>query len=180
VLAGHGHTVYAGDTATGAIFKGDIRTGQGSVLVLGVAGGSAFGVFVDRWNRIWAAGDRTGHAFVHDADTGSPIADITLVPADATDADSGHAKEIVLDHPVPRGGGLILKGHTLYVVENPPTATLPGLGGEIAVVEREHHPSEGKVVDRLNADPPLPNPATADRTGPALTLPRSVRGHTEH
>jgi hypothetical protein len=65
-------------------------------------------------------------------------------------------------------------------VENPPTATLPGLGGEIAVVELEHHPSAVKVVDRLNADPPLLNPATADRTRPALALPRSVRGHTEH
>src|SRR5436190_1523707 len=54
-IFGHGHTFWAGNTATGAIFKGDIRTGQGTVLV-NVAGRSAFGVFVDKWHRLWVAG----------------------------------------------------------------------------------------------------------------------------
>lgn len=76
-IFGHGHTFWAGDTTTGAIYKGDIRTGKGAVLV-NVTGRSAFGVFVDKWHRLWVAGGGTHHAYVYDAKTGAPIADITL------------------------------------------------------------------------------------------------------
>ncbi len=74
---GHGHTFWAGDTTTGAIYKGDVRTGHGAVLV-NVTGRSAFGVFVDKQHRLWVAGGGTHHAFVYNAETGAQIADITL------------------------------------------------------------------------------------------------------
>src|SRR6266542_2610100 len=47
VAVGRGSTFYAGDTTNGAIYAGDLRTGDGSVLVAGKTGGSAFGVFAD-------------------------------------------------------------------------------------------------------------------------------------
>jgi hypothetical protein len=88
-IFGQGHTFWAGDTTNGAIFKGDVRTGSGSVLVPAAATGTkaAFGVFVDKWNRLWVAGGSapTGlterHAFVYDADTGALIKDILLTSA---------------------------------------------------------------------------------------------------
>ena len=85
-IFGKGHTFWAGDTTNGAILKGDVRTGESSILVPAAAQGakSAFGVFVDHWNRLWVAGGSapTGlterHAFVYDADTGALIKDILL------------------------------------------------------------------------------------------------------
>jgi hypothetical protein len=78
IATGRGHTFYAGNTANGSIYAGDYRTGEGSVLVPGVTGGSAFGVFADNHNRLFVAGGGTCHAKVYDADTGAPIADYTL------------------------------------------------------------------------------------------------------
>src|SRR5262245_18943796 len=80
-----GNTFWAGDTTNGAILKGDLRTGESSVLVPAAATGAkaAFGVFVDKWNRLWVAGGgapnaNERHAFVYDSDTGALIKDITL------------------------------------------------------------------------------------------------------
>jgi hypothetical protein len=84
-IFGQGNTFWAGDTTNGAIVKGDVRTGDSSILVPAAAQGTkaAFGVFVDRWNRLWVAGGgapnaNERHAFVYDADTGALIKDITL------------------------------------------------------------------------------------------------------
>jgi sugar lactone lactonase YvrE len=78
IAVGRGHTFYAGDTATGSIYKGDLRTGEGSVLVPGRVGGSVFGVFADNRDRIFAAGGRNCDAWVYDAATGAVIAHYTL------------------------------------------------------------------------------------------------------
>jgi hypothetical protein len=85
-IFGEGHTFWAGDTTNGAILKGDVKTGESSILVPAAAQGakSAFGLFVDHWGRLWVAGGGapTGlterHAFVYDADTGALIKDILL------------------------------------------------------------------------------------------------------
>jgi hypothetical protein len=248
-IFGHAHTFWAGDTATGSIFKGDVRTGQGSVLV-NVTGRSTFGVFVDRWHRLWAAGGTTHHVYVYNADTGAQIADITLpaltgsglindvvatkdavwftntnsatspganalfkiplgkhgeigtpviVPVsfpsgngiEATkngktlvvasfapglyytvDTKTNAVHQISITEngqpaSLPRGDGLILKGHTLYIVLNLPNAAFPGRVGEIAVVKLGHDFTSGKVVAHLEPDVngPLVNPATADLFG---------------
>ncbi len=78
IAVGRGHTFYAGNTATGSIYTGDLRTGEGSVLVPGRAGGSVFGVFADNRDRIFAAGGRNCDALVYDASTGALIAHYTL------------------------------------------------------------------------------------------------------
>jgi hypothetical protein len=56
-----------GSIPTGAVWKGDARTGRGDVLVAGQAGRSAIGIKVDRGNRLFVAGGATGQAFVYDS-----------------------------------------------------------------------------------------------------------------
>jgi len=82
---GEGNTFYAGDTTNGAVLKGDVRTGESSILVPAAAQGAkaAFGLFVDKWDRLWVAGGgapnaNERHAFVYDADTGALIKDVML------------------------------------------------------------------------------------------------------
>jgi len=78
IAVGRGHTFYAGNTATGSIYTGDLRTGEGSVLVPGHTGGSVFGVFADNRDRIFAAGGRNCDALVYDGATGALIAHYVL------------------------------------------------------------------------------------------------------
>jgi Strictosidine synthase-like, N-terminal len=70
--------VYVGSIPTGAIWRGDVRTGKGSVLVPGVPGRAAIGLELDSHGRLWVAGGPTGHAFVYDARTGRLLADYQL------------------------------------------------------------------------------------------------------
>lgn len=71
ITAGRGTTVFAGSLVDGAIWKGNVRTGQGRVLVPGVAGNVAVGVeYETRANRLWVAGGPTGAVRVYDATSG--------------------------------------------------------------------------------------------------------------
>ena len=66
ITAGRGATFYVGSIAGGAIWKGNFRTGNGKVLVPGVAGQVAAGVDYDwRKGRIWVAGGPTGDVRVY-------------------------------------------------------------------------------------------------------------------
>jgi sugar lactone lactonase YvrE len=67
---GKGTTFYVGSVATGAIYRGDLRTGQGAILVPGVAGRSATGIEYDH-QRLFVAGAATGAAYIYDARTGA-------------------------------------------------------------------------------------------------------------
>lgn len=66
-------TFYVGSIPTGAVFAGDVRTGEGSVLVEPAEGRSAVGLKVDR-GRIFVSGGETGQAYVYSANTGEEIA----------------------------------------------------------------------------------------------------------
>ena len=48
ISIGNGTTFYVGSIPTGAVYRGDLRTGEGSLLVAGVAGRAATGVEFDR------------------------------------------------------------------------------------------------------------------------------------
>ena len=75
VVVGRGHDFYAGSLADGRIYKGDLRTGEGGVLVEGETGNVAVGLAYDsRSNYLFVAGGPTGKASVYDADTGQEIA----------------------------------------------------------------------------------------------------------
>ena len=83
IASGRGTSLYVGSIPTGAVWKGDARTGRGDVLVAGQAGRSAIGIKVDRGNRLFVAGGATGQAFVYDARTGADLASYQLAPAGA-------------------------------------------------------------------------------------------------
>ena len=85
IASGRGTSLYVGSIPTGAVWKGDARTGRGDVLVAGQPGRSAIGIKVDRRNRLFVAGGATGKAFVYDAGTGADLASYQLAaPGAAT------------------------------------------------------------------------------------------------
>lgn len=69
IATGKGNSFYSGSRATGSIFKGDLKTGRGEVLVES-ASGAALGMKVDARNRLFVAGGGTGTASVYDARDG--------------------------------------------------------------------------------------------------------------
>jgi sugar lactone lactonase YvrE len=71
-----GQQFYVGSIPTGSVYRGNLRTGRGAVLV-NRTGRAAIGVDVDR-GRIFVAGGPSGKAFVYDARSGADIATFTL------------------------------------------------------------------------------------------------------
>ena len=88
IAFGAGSTLYVGSYSSGAIWKGDARTGAGGLLVPSQTGRSACAVSYDaRSNRLFAAGSFTGQAYVYDANTGATLAVYQLGnPADGPTA----------------------------------------------------------------------------------------------
>jgi hypothetical protein len=73
IAIGKGNTFYVGSIPTGRVWRGNLRNGQGSVLVPD-RGRQAVGVAVDQRNRLFVAGGPTGDGYVYDARTGADIA----------------------------------------------------------------------------------------------------------
>ena len=79
IAVGKGSTFYVGSIPTGAVYRGDLRTGEGKVLVQGQNGHAAIGLkFDERTGYLFVAGGRTGFAFIYDGETGEEIAAIQL------------------------------------------------------------------------------------------------------
>jgi sugar lactone lactonase YvrE len=75
IAIGRGTSFYAGSLADGAVYRGDLRTGAGSILVPGVTGRALAGLYVDdRSNNLFAAGTLSGQGFVFNAATGATLA----------------------------------------------------------------------------------------------------------
>ena len=82
IAAGRGNTVFVGSLVDGAIWKGNVRTGKGRVLVAGVAGNVAVGVeYEARANRLWVAGGPSGAVRVYNATSGRLLQTFTFSPA---------------------------------------------------------------------------------------------------
>ncbi len=75
-----GGTFYSGSRANGAVYAGSLRTGEGDILVPGVAGRVAVGVDYDS-GRLFVAGGGTGDGFVYDAKTGDQLANYHFATA---------------------------------------------------------------------------------------------------
>ena len=75
ISTGRGTLFYVGSLADGAIYRGDLRTGAGAVLVPGAAGRVAVGTEVDSRNRLFVAGGATGFGRVYDAGSGALLAE---------------------------------------------------------------------------------------------------------
>ena len=68
-IAISGKTLYVGSIPTGAVYRGNLRSGEGAILVPGGTGKAAIGVDVDH-GRLFVAGGPTGKAFVYSAQVG--------------------------------------------------------------------------------------------------------------
>lgn len=74
IATGRGTSFYVGSLADGAIYRGDVKSGVGAVLVPGVPGQAATGLKVDKRNRLFVSGAGTGYGRVYDATTGAELA----------------------------------------------------------------------------------------------------------
>jgi len=81
IATGTGTTIYSGSRADGSIWKGDLRTGEGEILV-DTDGRVAVGLKVDR-GLLFVAGGPTGDAYVYDAGTGEEVAVLDLTDGSA-------------------------------------------------------------------------------------------------
>ncbi len=84
IATGAGNAFYVGAIPTGAIYRGDLRTGTGSVAVPPRPGRMAAGIKVDARERIFVAGAFTGQAYVYDACTGTTLTEYQLGGPGAT------------------------------------------------------------------------------------------------
>lgn len=236
---GRGTTVYVGSVGNGAVWRGDVRTGRGSVLIPGAPGREKAGLKLDERGRLWSADFSAGAASVHDGETGTQLAHyqftdepgsivndlvitgravyftdsarpvlyvVPLLPGGRLPA-AGAARVLPLSGPaatpdafnngivalpdgdllvaqmltgrlvrvdprtgassvfdlggysVDRADGLVLRGHTLYVIRN--------LTNVVAVVGLNARYTAG-VVRREITGPALRSPATGDLLGSAL------------
>lgn len=78
IAVGNGTTFYVGSIPTGAIYRGDLRTGKGDVFVQGAAGRAATGLKAVQ-GRLYVSGAATGKGFVYDARTGALLKEYDFV-----------------------------------------------------------------------------------------------------
>lgn len=135
IAFGTGTTFYVSSLATGAIFRGDARTGTGGLLVAPEPGVEKVGLHYDAaGQRLFAAAGFTGQAFVYDARTGALLAAYQL---------GGAGESLVNDVVVTRAGAYFTDSFApvLYHLPLGRGGTLPvaaetvSLGGEYVHVE---------------------------------------------
>ncbi len=79
IVTGQGPAFFVGSLASGAVYRGDLRTGAGAVLVPPSGDRVAIGLSYDhRSNYLFAAGGGTGMAYIYDAKTGELVASYEL------------------------------------------------------------------------------------------------------
>jgi hypothetical protein len=79
ITTGRGTTVYVGSLTDGAIWRANVRTGEGSILVPGVEGRVAVGVEYDKARRVlWVAGGATATIRAYNTRTGDLLATYTF------------------------------------------------------------------------------------------------------
>ena len=132
ITTGFRSRLYVGSVANGAIWRGNARTGEGRILVAGVAGRQATGIHIDWRGRLWVAGADNHTIRVYNALTGRLLRTYTFANAGFINdlvitrkavyaTDSNNAQLAVV--PLGRFGRL----------PAPSAATLLPLGGEFAL-----------------------------------------------
>ncbi len=84
IAVGNGHGFYVGSLLDGAIYKGDLRTGEGAVLAGGSPGRAVAGLSFDtRSGLLWGVGFSAGAGavFGFDSDTGELVHELALAGA---------------------------------------------------------------------------------------------------
>jgi sugar lactone lactonase YvrE len=75
IARGRGDTVYAGSLGTGAIYRADLSTGEGAIVVPPQDGRVAAGLkFDSRTSFLFVAGGAGGAGYVYDAESGDTVA----------------------------------------------------------------------------------------------------------
>ncbi len=90
---GRGTTVFVGSILDGAVWRGDLRTGRGSVLIPGTPGTDKAGLKLDPQGRLWTADFSGGGASVYDAGTGAKLAHYQF-----TDVPGSYVNDLVITH----------------------------------------------------------------------------------
>ena len=124
IVAGRGHELFAGSLANGAIYRANVRTGEGEVLVPGVAGRVAVGLAFDRRTGfLFVAGGPTGMAYVFDSRTGAEVASYVLT------APGSFINDVV----VTKNGAYFTDSSqaSLFVLPLSPTGALPAASQEL-------------------------------------------------
>ncbi len=81
IAKGEGSTFYAASLVTGDIYRGNLQTGTGEVLIRAPAGGSAVGLKGDDADHLlFVCGGLTGTAHVYNSRTGALVAQYQLAP----------------------------------------------------------------------------------------------------
>ena len=81
IAIGSGHDFYVGSLLDGAVYKGDLRTGEGDLLVAGAAGRLVAGLsFDNRSGLLWGVGSDggSGAALAIDGTTGELVAHVEV------------------------------------------------------------------------------------------------------
>jgi sugar lactone lactonase YvrE len=83
IAVGPGTTFYVGSLIDGDVYRADLRSGAGEVLVDAPEGRIAVGLAVDlAGGRLFVAGGPTGHGFVYDLRTGADLGAFELAAPD--------------------------------------------------------------------------------------------------
>ena len=79
IASGNGTTFYVGSIPTGEVYRGDLRTGEGAVLVPQHSGRASIGLKYDaRTGYLFVAGGPTGFAYIYNGQTGADVQQIQL------------------------------------------------------------------------------------------------------
>jgi hypothetical protein len=73
IVRGYGTDFYAGSLADGSIYKGDLRTGEGAILVTGPDAPAVGLSFDERTGYLFVAGQMLGTARIYDTGTGMQV-----------------------------------------------------------------------------------------------------------
>jgi sugar lactone lactonase YvrE len=122
IAIGKNHQFYVGSIPTGAIYRGDLRTGQGEIINPGAPSGrAAIGVEYSH-GRLFVAGGPTGKGFLYSARSGRLLAEYTLTTATPT---------FVNDVTLARGGAYFTDSARpfLYRVGRRGVTAIPLTGG---------------------------------------------------
>ena len=79
IASGEGTTFFAGSVTTGAVYRGNVKTGEGEVLIPPQQGHSSLGLKYDpRSDLLFVAGGETGKAFIYNGVSGENVAELQL------------------------------------------------------------------------------------------------------
>ena len=162
IATGKGPTFYVGSIPTGAVVRGDLRTGACcSPLVPGADGRRAIGVAFDRrHDRLFVAGGPTGKGFVYDAETGADIAVFELTTVSDT---------FVNDVVVTRRGAFFTDSRQQVLYRVP-------IGRDGALGAAQTIPLTGEIAYSTSPTPFNANGIEASRGGKTLVIVQSNKG----